>query len=474
MQDVNIVPRDPLTLASVVGDDRAGALATDAAADAVAALAGRSVLNVNSTATGGGVAEMLRVLLAYVRGVGIDARWLVVEAGAPFFAVTKRIHNHLYGGVGDGGALGPDAHEIYEAALRAEADELATHLRPGDVVILHDPQTAGLARYVRDCGARVVWRCHVGVDETDENTDKAWNFLRPYLEGNVDHYVFTHREFAPDWIDQEAVSAIWPSIDPFAPKNQELSDEKVEAILTQVGLVAGRAGDTTYTRSDGTVGRVESYCDIFRNGPAPGVDTPLVVQVSRWDVMKDMEGVMHGFAQYVDSGRDAHLVLAGPAVTAVADDPEGGQVLQQCWEAWRGLPHVVRHRVQLTCVPMHDIDENAVIVNALQRHARVLVQKSIAEGFGLTVAEGMLKGRPVVASAVGGLVDQVVDGETGYLVRDPLDLAAFGGHVAALLDDPARAHEMGEAGRQRAIDTHLGDTQLQKWLGVLQRLSALD
>ena len=470
MKEVAISPRDPRMLSSVIGEGRAGQLVDDTAADALAALSGRSLLNLNSTATGGGVAEMLRVLLAYARGVGIDARWLVIDGDPDFFEITKRVHNRLYGGPGDGGPLGPAEHEAYERTLHANADELAARMRSGDVVILHDPQTAGLAEFAKANGADVVWRCHVGTDETDAYSDEAWAFLRPYLEGHVDHYVFTHREFAPDWIDQDSVTAIWPSIDPFAPKNQELSPEKVEAILTQVGIVAGRSGDTSFERSDGTAGRVDAYCDIFRTGPAPGIDVPLVVQVSRWDVMKDMSGVMRGFAEYIDGVRDAHLVLAGPAVTAVADDPEGGQVLQDCWTEWRQLPHALRHRVQLTCIPMHDIDENAVIVNALQRHATVLVQKSFAEGFGLTVAEGMLKSRPVVASAVGGLVDQVIDGETGFLVQDPHDLAEYGEKVARLLDDPDLADDLGRNGRRRAIDTHLGDTQLIRWLSVIEKL----
>ena len=160
-----------------------------------------------------------------------------------------------------------------------------------------------------------------------------------------------------------------------------------------------------------------------------------MVQVSRWDAMKDMGGVMEAFATYVDSGRPAQLVLAGPVVSAVADDPEGGEVLQDCWRQWRELPHAVRARVQLVCLPMHDLDENAAIVNALQRHAAVVCQKSLAEGFGLTVAEAMFKGTPVVASAVGGIVDQVTDGVTGRLIADPTDLESFGRAVCELLDD---------------------------------------
>ncbi len=157
-------------------------------------------------------------------------------------------------------------------------------------------------------------------------------------------------------------------------------------------------------------------------------------------------------------------------MSAVADDPEGGQVLQDCWNAWRQLPHAVRHRVQLVCLPMQDLEENAAIVNALQRHATIVAQKSIAEGFGLTVAEAMLKGTPVVASAVGGIVDQVVDGETGLLVRDPNDLAGFGDAVCRILDDAEFRRRLGEGAKSRAIEVHLGDTHLQKWLEVIAAL----
>lgn len=470
MHDVPIHVRDPYRLASVIGPERTDLFAGDADAAAVHWLRGRSVINVNSTAAGGGVAEMLHVLLGYIRGMGIDGRWLVIDGNPKFFEVTKRLHNHLYGGTGDGGALGAEAHEIYRRTLRPEIDDLSSHARAGDVVVLHDPQTAGLAEHARRLGCGVIWRCHVGIDEHNEHSRAGWDFLRPYLDGFVDQYVFSDRRFPPDWIPDDDVSIIWPSIDPFAPKNQELDDETVEAVLTHVGLIAGRAGPTVFERTDGSPGRVERMCDIVRTGPPPGPDVPMVVQVSRWDVMKDMGGVMEAFAEFVDSGRTAELVLAGPVVSAVADDPEGGQVLQDCWNQWRQLPHAVRSRVQLACLPMHDLEENAVIVNALQRHAAVVTQKSFAEGFGLTAAEAMLKGTPVIASAVGGLVDQVIDEESGLLVKDPHDLREFGTAVCRVLDDDDLRRRLGEGARRRAVETHLGDTQLRRWGAVIQRL----
>lgn len=469
MEEVAITARDPMRFAAVVGDERTRELleTVNAAGDV---LGGRSVINVNSTAAGGGVAEMLHVLLGYVRGIGIDTRWLVIDGSPEFFALTKRIHNHLYGTSGDGGPLGPAEHDLYVSTLRPDRDALAAHARPGDVVVLHDPQTAGLAEPAKRLGCRVAWRCHVGIDHPNEHSDRGWEFLRPYLEPFVDHYVFTDAGFPPPWVPRDHCSIIWPSIDPFSPKNQELSDATVEAILTHVGIIAGTPGDTGFHRNDGSAARVERYCDVFRTGPPADPERPLIAQISRWDLMKDMNGVMEAFSRYVDSGRDAELVLAGPVVSAVADDPEGGEVLQDCWNAWRQLPHAVRSRVQLVCLPMHDLDENAAIVNALQRHAAVVTQKSLAEGFGLTVAEAMLKGTPVVASAVGGIVDQVIDGETGLLVKDPTDLEEFGEMLCRLLDDPELQKRLGEQGRVRATATHLGDTHLQKWLAVTRDL----
>jgi trehalose synthase len=472
VEHVTITPRDPFRFSALIGADRTDLFAVEAAQEALERLRGRSVINVNSTAAGGGVAEMLHVLLGYIRGIGVDARWLVIEGNPEFFEVTKRLHNHLYGTAGDGGALGEAEHRVYDDALQPERDALSAHAREGDIIVLRDPQVAGLAEHARQLGCKVVWRCHVGIDEPNERSRIGWDFLRRYLEPFVDHYVFSDRRFPPEWIGDDQLSVIWPSIDPFAPKNQDLDDATVEAILTHVGLIAGTPGDTVFERSDGTPGRVELMCDIVRTGPPPGPEVPLVVQISRWDSMKDMGGVMAAFAEYVDSGRNAQLVLAGPVVSAVADDPEGAQVLEDCWNQWRHLPHAVRARVQLACLPMHDLEENAAIVNALQRHAHVVAQKSLAEGFGLTAAEAMLKGTPVVASAVGGLVDQVIDGESGLLVHDPTDLEEFGVAVCRILDDDDVRRRLGEGARQRAIDMHLGDTHLRKWLDVVRAVYA--
>jgi trehalose synthase len=466
VHEVLVAPADVRALATVAPHDRIKALLSG---DAWSSVRGATVINVNSTASGGGVAEMLHVLLPYARGAGVDARWLVIEGDERFFAITKRLHNHLYGVEGDSGALGEEEHRHYESVLRENAAQLASAVRPGDIVVLHDPQPAGLAGAMRQRGARVIWRCHIGTDTTNEHTEEGWEFLRRYLEPPIaDAYVFSRRAFAPSWIPETKTHAIPPSIDPFSPKNQELPTEQVRAILGAVGVLAGHDTSAEYRRSDGTIGRIEHGADTLRTGPPPAPDVPTVVQISRWDRLKDMVGVLHGFTEFIIGDGGTQLILAGPVVTAVADDPEGAQVFHECWEAWRHLPHHARRRVALVCLPMGDPDENAIIVNALQRHAAVVTQKSLAEGFGLTVSEAMFKRRTVIGSAVGGIADQIVDGVTGVLLRDPTDLDGFAAALGAVLGDPGRRLVMGERARERVIEQFLPDVQLGRW----QRLVA--
>ena len=298
-----------------------------------------------------------------------------------------------------------------------------------------------------DAAPESIWRCHVGADAANGRTETGWEFLRRYLAPPAaDAFVFTRKSFAPSWIPGASVFEIPPSIDPFSPKNEELSTDETKAILTSVGLLSGSRRAAEYRRADGIPRRINRGVDVVRTGPPPDPDAPLVVQVSRWDRLKDMPGVLRGFAEFVVSDHDTHLVLAGPVVSAVADDPEGAQVLTQCWQAWRNLPHHARSRIALACLPMADLEENAVIVNALQRHAAIVVQKSLAEGFGLTVSEAMFKRRPVVASAVGGISDQIVDRESGILLPDPTDLHAFADAIDGLIADPRAPVVAGRAG----------------------------
>jgi trehalose synthase len=443
----------------------------EAAGHAREVLGDRAVLHVNSTGRGGGVAEMLAALLPYAHGAGVDARWLVIKGDDAFFEITKRIHNLLHGDEGDGGPLGDEEREAYERALAPNAEELREIVKPGDIVVLHDPQTAGLIPALKETKALLVWRCHIGLDVPNDLARKAWNFLRPYVQ-EADAYVFSRDAFVWEDLDRDRGAIIAPSIDAFAPKNEELDDDTVDAILAAAGIVPREGASATpeFTRMDGDKATVTNKAEIIEDQPLTP-DDRFVLQVSRWDRLKDPLGVIDGFAEHVAPQTDAHLVYARPAVEAVSDDPEGAEVLQHAKDRWQELDPEVRERVHLALLPMQDLEENAAIVNALQRRAAVVVQKSLAEGFGLTVAEAMWKARPVVASRIGGIQDQIEDGESGVLLDDAKDLAAYGQAVRELLDDPERAERMGEEARKRVLKQFLGSHSLLNYLKLLEPLT---
>ena len=256
MEEVFVRPISLERLAAILPVDRVERLEA-AAARARATFGDRVVWHVNATAHGGGVAEMLQTLLAYGKGAGIENRWLVLGGDPPFFAITKRLHNALHGEPGDGKPLGPEEREHYESVLRNNLADLASRVSPRDIVLLHDPQTAGLADGLRELGAQVVWRCHVGRDRPNDLTRAAWEFLRPYL-AQAQALVFSRREYAPEWVEDERLVVIPPSIDPFAVKNMPLGPDDVSAVLVGAGLVAdgGRQGPVDFVRRDGTLGTV--------------------------------------------------------------------------------------------------------------------------------------------------------------------------------------------------------------------------
>jgi trehalose synthase len=471
MQEIEIPAMNPDRFRLVLPPERFAEFEAGAQ-EAQELLRDRVVWNINSTARGGGVVELLRPLLAYARGVGIDARWLVIQGTPDFFAVTKRIHNRLHGTPGDGGPLDDSARQVYEQVLAENLAAFVGRVHEGDVVIVHDPQPAGMIAELKDAGAIVVWRCHVGIDTPNDLAREAWAFLRPYVTA-ADAYVFSREAFVWEGLDRERIAIIHPSIDPLAPKNEDLDPPIVRAVLQATGLLAGdgRHGPAVFIRTDGTPSRVERRSQVVEDQPLRE-DVPVVLQVARWDALKDPIGVIRGFAEHVPADTRAHLVYAGPNVESVADDPEGRRMLQESVAFREQLPPEPRSRIHLASLPMEDASENAIIVNALQRHAAVITQKSLAEGFGLTVAEAMWKARPVVASRIGGIQEQVVDGETGILLPDPTDLAAFGAAISRLLADPAEAAEMGRRARERVRDRFTSVRNLLDYLTLIKRLLA--
>jgi trehalose synthase len=434
----------------------------------VTRLEGRTLWHVNSTSEGGGVAELLHQLLGYLIEGGIRCRWVVAEGDQDFFWVTKRLHNRLHGAEGDGGPLSEKEHEIYRRVLRKELGPLLDLVRPGDVAVLHDPQTAGLVGPLAAAGLGVEWVSHVGLDTPTDIARSAWAFLLPDVE-QAHACVFSRRAYVWEGLDRRKVSVIPPCIDPASPKNAEIGPVDVDAILGAAGVLAVSEPLEARVEIDG-VGSVKVHreADRVEEAPAPP-DAPLVLQVSRWDRLKDPVGVLQGFARHVRPSLGAHLLLVGPATTSVTDDPEGTEVFAEVLDAWQGLPAQPRASIHLVNLAVEDRVENAVVVNALQRKVDTVVQKSLAEGFGLTVTEAMWKERAVVASRVGGIQDQIVDGRSGLLIK-PNDLPSLGTALSSLIADLGFAQAIGHAARERVRTRYLPPHFLGAHLGVIDRI----
>ncbi len=431
--------------------------------------AGRAIWHVSSTLRGGGVAEMLRSFLPYVRDAGVDTRWIVLRESAEFFILTKRIHNRLHGFPGDNGGLAGLERELYDRTLGVSAGYLVNLIQEGDIVYLHDPQTAGLVPAIARAGGTVIWRCHIGSDDPSAWADSAQEFLLPYVR-EADACVFSRRQYAwpglqdvPNWI-------IPPGIDAFSPKNQEISPPVVEDIIGAIGLgEVVPTADPPFTRSDGTPGRIERTAEVTQVDRLRQ-DCRLISQISRWDRLKDHAGLLRCFDSYL-SDEVCHLALVGPATRAVADDPEGSEVYSAVMAAFEKLKPSRRERVHIVNLPMDDLDENGAMVNAIQCRSEIVVQKSLAEGFGLTVAEAMWKSKPVVASGIGGIQDQIKDSENGMLIEDPEDLESFAESISRLEGNRDLAGSLGAAGKRTVREKYLAPWRLGNHLEMLEGIT---
>ncbi|MBE3014674.1 glycosyltransferase [Microbispora sp. NEAU-D428] len=398
------------------------------------------IVHVNATATGGGVSELLRGLIRHQ-----PAGWAVIAGTADFYAVTKYVHNLLHGQADPGRLDDPALMRTYRSTLAPQAEWFTRHVTPDDVVVLHDPQTLGLAPGIKAAGARVVWHCHIGAVVAPERGPGAvWRAFDAELAA-LDAVVTTLPEFAPPHVRELFV--VPPAVDPAAPKNRELTSDEIAAVLAEIGL---------------TTARVAPGVTVTQDTPLPH-DARVVLQVSRWDPLKDMPGVVRCV---VGLPEDVHLVLAGTEPAEIPDDPEGLAVLAEVHDVLAGLSEAERARVHLVNISLKRPERNALVVNALQRRADVVLQKSLEEGFGLTATEAMVKGRAVVASAVGGLRHQITDGHNGVLV-DPVDLDGVRAALARLLDDPALRRELGERARAGVLERYTMRRLAEDYLKVI-------
>jgi trehalose synthase len=450
------------------------------ARECVPKLAGRTVWMVNSTARGGGVAEMLPQMVGILNELGLRTKWAVIGTDKlEFFDLTKRLHNLIHG------SGKPELSAADRALFEDVSQTLYADMRPmlsqQDVLLIHDPQPAGMgSKLKQDLKIPAVWRCHIGLDQVLPQTKAAWNFLKPYLE-TYDHAIFTAPEYVPDYL-RSKWSLSCPALDPFSPKNRELSIPDLVSILyaarlaTPPGPVLAEpfAAAAERLQPDGSFKPANQPEDI-------GVlSRPIIMEVSRWDNLKGWVQLMDGFilikqnlekyatnAQHRKTLELMRLVLAGPDPAAVADDPEAMQVLGQLIDRYKSLPAAIQKDVVLLSLPMKSLAENAMMVAALQRCCTVVVQNSIQEGFGLTATEPMWKGTPTLVSSACGLRQQVKPGVHGLMIQKPGDPTDVAATLAELLADPARRATMARAAQRRVRDEFLVFTQLQKKLRAL-------
>lgn len=448
-------------------------------------LAGRTVWMVNSTAQGGGVAEMLPKMVELLRELGVDTRWAVIESDRPeFFELTKSLHNLIHG-VGDPAALDGGGREVYDAVSRDNADRLRRELSPDDVLVVHDPQPMGMGAILKDeLGLATIWRCHIGLDRRLPQTSAAWRYLQPYAAG-YDQAVFSAPEYIPDYFAGSS-SIICPAIDPYSHKNRELSPHKLVGVMCNSGLKYESHPVITppFTRlaqrllpdgSFGNANETEQIGLLYR---------PVITQISRWDALKGWKPLLDAFVtlkRSIDAYADGdtrhrrrlealRLVMAGPDPASIADDPEGREVLRELCDACTALPAEVRSDVVLLTLPMESRKENALMVNALQRCSTVVVQNSIQEGFGLTVTEAMWKRVPVMGSRACGIRQQIRHGVDGILVEDATDVTGLARHLNGLLRDPMRRDVLARAGQRRVFEKFLVFSQLGDWLRTIERV----
>jgi len=366
-------------------------------------LAGKRIQNVNSTFSGGGVAEILSRLVPLLNQLGIDARWDVIQGDDAFFDVTKKFHNALHG---KDQAIGDDDFEIFIQTSRKNIDEMRLN---ADVYFIHDPQPIMLVSRKTELPGKWIWRCHIDISHPNQ---RVWEFLNQYV-CKYDAAVFSAPAFSQKLpIRQFLIS---PSIDPLSDKNKELTSAQIEAVLNKYSL---------------------------------DPDKPMVVQISRFDYLKDPVGVIDAF-EMVRKGIACQLILAGGTAT---DDPECAEVLDKVRDRADGNPDIK----VLLIPPGSDIE-----INALQRAATVILQKSLKEGFGLTISEALWKSKPVVASAVGGIPLQIINKFTGLLCHS-VDGAAYA--LKQLLSNPDLASQLGKNGREHVKQNFLITRHLKEYL----------
>ncbi|MFP5501669.1 MAG: glycosyltransferase [Candidatus Sericytochromatia bacterium] len=447
-------------------------------------LRGRKVWMLSSTAHGGGVAEMLPRIVSLLRQSGLEVEWLVIRARDPrFFPFTKRLHNMIHGaGPAD---LPAEERAVYASESAAIAEALVPVIAPRDMVMIHDPQPLAVGALLKArLGVQALWRCHIGRDGENEVSRAAWEFLRPWVSA-YDRAIFSLPEYVPAALESCA-GIVHPAIDPLSHKNRDLRIPKLTGILMDAALAGSSRPGVAPAFSCAALRLQEggSYAPAIQPADFGLLFRPVILQVSRWDRLKGFLPLLRGFERLktqapTEPRQTRHqrmvelsgLMLAGPDPEGVSDDPEAQAVLSEIAEAWQGLPKAVRDDVAVIKLPMGSTKENALMVNALQRCAAVVVQNSLEEGFGLTATEAMWKLLPVVATHASGLRAQIRDGIEGRLVANAEDPQAIADALDWMLGHEKASEELGANAHNRVFERFLVFEQVRRYLEELAALA---
>lgn len=448
----------------------------------------RTVWMVNSTDKGGGVAEMMPKLIALLRELGVDARWMVIGADQQiFFDFTKRMHNLIHGS--GGGEVTKEEKDSYEAINRRNADEMKQYIKKGDILVIHDPQPMAMGYYLKNEVEDIsfVWRCHIGLDERTDATSTAWKFLRNYSD-NIDKAIFSAPEYIPSYLTDRSM-IIYPAIDPLSHKNRPLSAHKLTGILCNAKLTNSDHPVVTpeFPESAQRLQADGTFADANLPEDTGFLFRPVITEISRWDRLKGFFPLLQAFVKLkrmkdkAAAGTDERqkkridiirLALAGPDPASIQDDPEGKEVLQEMCDYYTTLPPEIQKDISVLALPMGSRKNNALMVNAIQRCSTVVVQNSLREGFGLTVAEAMWKGIAPVGSSAVGIRQQIRDGIDGKLVKDPENPDEVAEALYNVLKDGTRRVEMGENAHRRCYSEFLIFTQVRKYIRMLSGVAA--
>ena len=452
---------------------------------------------INSTFVGGGVAEMLPMLISMFKDINITIKWVVISPSSKnaqsFFNITKQIHNNIHG------VFNPKTMEILnnshrlilESVCKDCCNEFIPLVKPQDIIIIHDLQPLAMIKYLKKSLKNlIIWRSHIGIDQENETTDKTWNFLKPYIN-LADHIIYSLKDYIPKFVIKEnkiPYSIIPPAICPFTPKNIELTHSELLRILSKSNIIHPTTNDDQWEykvqRVCGKTGKLIK-CSNHKDNNFELLFNPIICEISRWDKLKGWIQLIKAFVHlkqnintFIDSDakheqyiQNMILVLAGPDPSFIQDDPEGIKVFNDLCTFYKSLGNKykdIQDKIYILSLPMNNTDENALIVNALQRLSSIVIQNSLREGFGLTVTEAMWKGTPIIASNVGGIRVQCMDGINGININDPTDYKSVAKSINKMISSgDLQMKKYAIAGKKNVIQKFLIWSQCRNYLDTL-------